>query len=148
MNFEKNNDDENMLPKATVDKIVSGMLPKSSIVPRESKEIFQGICMKFLSVLTLEANKACEAEKKKTINHEHVYKALASLGFEEYVDKCSEEHGNYENYVKQKPSKIDKFKDSGLTLEELHDQQIKLFQNAKLQFERSFEEDHFNNGDE
>lgn len=135
-------DDENTLPKATVDKMVSSMLPKNSVVPKESKEIFQSACVYFLNMLTLEANKACEEEKKKTISYEHVYKALKNLGFENYVDDCTKEHGNYENYIKQKPSKIDKFKDSGLSMEELHNQQIKLFQNAKLQFERSFEDDH------
>lgn len=147
MGFEKN-DDENTLPKATVDKMVSSLLPKNTIVPKESKEIFQHGCIEFLNMLTLEANKVCESEKKKTISYEHIYKALANLGFGEYVGRCTEEHGNYESYVKQKPSKIDKFKDSGLTMEELHDQQIKLFQNAKLQFERSFEDDSCRNGGE
>lgn len=141
MNFDKG-DEENALPKATVDKIVSSMLPKNAIVPRESKEIFQSGCIEFLNMLTLEANKACEADKKKTISYEHIHKALANLGFEDYIEKCAEEHGNYEKYVKQKPSKIDKFKDSGLTMEELQDQQSQLFQNAKLEFEKSFEEDH------
>ncbi|CAD25983.1 TATA-BINDING PROTEIN-ASSOCIATED PHOSPHOPROTEIN [Encephalitozoon cuniculi GB-M1] len=146
MNMEKN-DDENTLPKATVDKMVSSMLPKNSVVPKESKEIFQNACIYFLNMLTLEANKACEEEKKKTISYEHVYKALKNLGFESYVESCMKEHENYESYIKQKPSKIDKFKDSGLTMEELHSQQIKLFQNAKLQFERSFEDDHYGDND-
>lgn len=140
MNLEKN-DDENSLPKATVDKMVSSMLPKNTVVPKESKEIFQSGCIHFLNMLTLEANKACEDEKKKTISYDHIYTALKNLGFENYIDECIKEHGNYEKYIRQKPSKIDKFKDSGLTLEELHDQQTKLFQNAKLQFEKSFEDD-------
>jgi histone H3/H4 len=140
MGFEKN-DDDGTLPKATVDKMVASLLPKNTIVPKESKELFQNGCIKFLNLLTLEANKICELEKKKTICYEHVYKALSNLGFEDYVVKCTEEHGNYENYVKQKPSKIDKFKDSGLTMEELHDQQLKLFENAKIQFEKSFEDE-------
>ncbi|KAM0671734.1 class 2 transcription repressor NC2 beta [Ordospora colligata] len=140
MNTERP-EDENMLPKATVDRMVASMLPKSSIVPKESKEMFQNGCICFLNMLTLEANKVCEEEKKKTMSHEHIYKALKNLGFESYVEECIKEHRNYESYIKQKPSKIDKLKDSGLSMEELHDQQEKLFKIAKIELEKSFEDD-------
>jgi down-regulator of transcription 1 len=135
-------DDEGSLPKATVDKIVSSFLPKSFVVPRESKEIFLSGCIEFLTMITLEANKACEADKKKTIAHDHMYRALTITGFEGYVDECRTAHLDYESYLKQKPSKIDKFKDSGLSIEELGDQQSKLFQSAKMQFEKSFENEY------
>jgi down-regulator of transcription 1 len=136
------NDDESSVPKATVDKIVSSFLPKGFVVPRESKEIFLHGCIEFLTMVTLEANRACEADKKKTIAHDHVYKALEATGFGPYIEECKTAHLEYESYLKQKPSKIDKFKDSGLSMEELHDQQLKLFQSAKMQFEKSFEDEY------
>lgn len=140
MSFDRT-DEEGFLPKATVDKMVSSLLPKNTIVPKESKEVFQNGCIEFLNAITLEANKICEVEKKKTIVCDHIYKALENKGFKSYVEDCIKAHNGYESYLKQKPSKIDKFKDSGLTMEELHDQQLKLFQNAKIQFEKSFEEE-------
>ena len=88
-------------------------------------------------MISLKATTICEKEKKKTIAFEHLIKALEEKGFAEYVKTCKEAQFNYENYVKSKPSKINKFKTSGLSLEELHNQQLELFKNAKQEFDKT-----------
>ena len=43
----------------------------------------------FLQMLTAQANRISEREKKKTITDSHVKGAMKELGFESYLDACS-----------------------------------------------------------
>ncbi|KAF9764115.1 Negative cofactor 2 complex subunit beta [Nosema granulosis] len=140
MDYE-NKEEDNTLPKATVERLLHMYVPKSIIITKESREVFMSSCLEFLKIICVESTKICEKEKKKTISFEHFLNALEENGFGEYVEDCRATHVEYEKYLKNKPSKINKFKDSGLSLDELHNQQLELFKNAKKEFEKSFDEE-------
>lgn len=133
-------DEENSLPKSTVDRFINSCLPKQITVSKDAKEMFTNCLMEFLKMISLESSALCEKEKKKTISYEHLVKGLQNKGFVDYLETCKVAQGEYENYVKSKPSKINKFKNSGLSLEELHNQQSELFKNAKQEFDKNLNE--------
>ncbi len=80
------NDDDLSLPKATVQKLVSEMLPSDVSFARETRDLLIECCVEFVHLISSEANEICERETKKTIAAEHVLKALEDLGFKDYID--------------------------------------------------------------
>lgn len=144
--LEKLQDDEVTLPKATIDKIISEVLKKKHI-QKDVKELVGLSVLEFIHLITSEANDLCEKDNKKTITHEHVYSAFENLGYKHYIEECE---GVYEEHVKiskMKPGKINKLKESGLTMDELYRTQMTLFENAKkaYQGERKSEEEELQN---
>ncbi|KAM0688333.1 negative cofactor 2 transcription regulator complex subunit ncb2 [Conglomerata obtusa] len=131
--LEKMNDEEVSLPKATIDKIISESL-KGKPALKDVKDIVMQCAIEFVHLITSEANELCEKECRKTITHDHVYKALENLGYTHYVKECEEVYAEHTNLAKMRPSKTNKFKDSGLTIEELYEQQVALFKTAKNAF--------------
>ncbi|OAG31764.1 hypothetical protein NEDG_00239 [Nematocida displodere] len=126
---------EPKLPRASVDKVISEALSPPLTCSREVKHFLLGCCAEFVHVIATEANNACEREQKKTVTHEHVYTALTTLGFSSYIDECHIAYREYVEQTKLRPSKQNKFKESGLTQEELEKEQEELFRKAKLMAE-------------
>lgn len=124
-------DDETSLPRATVDKLIQELLPATFTITKEARSALREMCHVFLNTIALEASKICEVENKKTINNNHVFKAFEKHGFSLYVEACKTAAIDYDDYAKHKPSKQNKFKESGKTLEELHEDQMRLFSQAK-----------------
>lgn len=58
---------------------------------------------------------------------------MEECDLQDYLEPVKAAIGNYNVYVKHKPSKQNKFKESGLTMEQLHEEQLKLFAAAKIQ---------------
>ena len=106
------------------------MTPKPHIISKEVKELLRDSAHEFLWFISLEANTQCELEKKKTISNQHLYAALKAKGFDEFILGCESVSKNYEDYSKHKPSKQNKFKESGKTMEELEEIQKNLFADA------------------
>ena len=81
-----------MLPKATVQKIVSEILPPTlgMTFARDARDLLIECCVEFITLISSEANEIAEREAKKTISYEHVTKALDDLGFHDYVDEVVE----------------------------------------------------------
>ncbi|KAI5185653.1 down-regulator of transcription 1 [Nematocida homosporus] len=123
---------EPKLPKASVDKVVSETLTHPITCSREVKHILLSSCAEFVHIIATEANDACEKEQKKTVTHEHVYTALRNLGYASYIEECNEAYKEYQEQTKLRPSKQNKFKESGLTQDELEKEQEELFRKAKL----------------
>ena len=123
--------EETGLPRATIEKVVHSSLKRNFNVSREVKTLLKESCHCFLNLVIVEANKICEVEKKKIITNQHVYKALEKYEFGDYIDDCRIAAADYDEYSRHKPSRQDKFKESGKTLEELHADQMKLFDQAK-----------------
>lgn len=75
------------LPKATVQKIVSEILPPSTGVSfsKEARDVLIECCVEFITLISSEANDISEKEAKKTIACDHITKALETLGFGDYV---------------------------------------------------------------
>lgn len=123
---------EPKIPRASVEKIISETLAAPLVCSREVKQILLNSCAEFVHIIATEANDACEKEQKKTLTHEHVYKALKNLGFEEYISKCNDSYKDHIEQAKLRPSRQNKLKDSGLTQDELEREQEELFRKAKM----------------
>ncbi len=76
-----------LLPQATVQKIISEILPSSEGLgfARDARDLLIECCVEFITLISSEANEIAEKEAKKTIACEHVTKALTDLGFQDYV---------------------------------------------------------------
>jgi histone H3/H4 len=80
----------NALPTATVQKLISELLPADLTFAKESRDLLIDCCVEFIHLVSSEANEICEKETKKTISADHVVKALVELGFEDYVQEIQE----------------------------------------------------------
>jgi down-regulator of transcription 1 len=76
-----------MIPTATVQKIITEILPPSSgqSFARDARDLLIECCVEFITLISSEANDISEKEAKKTIAVEHIEKALTELGFQDYV---------------------------------------------------------------
>ena len=76
--------------EATVQKLISELLPPDLTFAKESRDLLIDCCVEFIHLVSSEANEICERETKKTISADHVVKALVELGFEDYVQEIQE----------------------------------------------------------
>ncbi|KAL7267161.1 negative cofactor 2 transcription regulator complex subunit ncb2 [Rhizina undulata] len=128
--------DDLSLPKATVQKIISEILPHDLAFAKDARDLLIDCCVEFITLISSEANEIAEREAKKTIAAEHVIKALKDLGFEEYIDQIQEvaqEHKEHQK-IQSREKKQTKLEQSGLSQEELLRQQEELFGNARAKF--------------
>jgi len=126
---------EPKLPRASVEKIIAETLSAPMLCTREVKDALLLGCIEFVHVIATESNRICEKEQKKTVTHEHIYSALKELGYGEYIEECQTNYKEYQEQAKLRPSRQDKFKESGLTQDELEKEQEELFRRAKLMVE-------------
>ncbi|CAO3666856.1 unnamed protein product [Rhizopus stolonifer] len=85
-------DDELSLPKATVQKLISEMMPEDVVCAKDTRDLLIDCCV--------ESNEICDKETKKTIAGEHVISALQTLGFEEYVEEVEEVYKDHKKQQK------------------------------------------------
>ncbi|KAM3533672.1 hypothetical protein MY4038_003108 [Beauveria bassiana] len=95
--------DDLSLPKATVQKIVTEILPPSAGVAfaRESRDLLIECCVEFITLISSEANEISEKEAKKTIACDHITKALEQLGFSDYVPAVMEAAAEHKEVQKR-----------------------------------------------
>ena len=55
-------------------------------IAKDAKETVQECVSAFISFITGEASDKCQREKRKTINGDDLLWAMATLGFEEYIE--------------------------------------------------------------
>lgn len=120
---------------ATVQKLVSEMLPPELTFSRESRDLLIECCVEFVHLISSEANEICEKETKKTIAGEHVTKALETLGFNAYLESIAVVVEEHKTQVKAREKKVSKFESSGLSTEELLAQQEELLSQARSRFQ-------------
>ncbi|KAK4272904.1 hypothetical protein QN277_021397 [Acacia crassicarpa] len=77
---------DRFLPIANISRIMKKALPANGKIAKESKEIVQECVSEFISFITSEASDKCQREKRKTINGDDLLWAMATLGFEDYID--------------------------------------------------------------
>ncbi|CAM1506245.1 Fc.00g058860.m01.CDS01 [Cosmosporella sp. VM-42] len=114
--------DDLSLPKATVQKIVTEILPPQAGVAfaKEARDLLIECCVEFITLISSEANEISEKEAKKTIACDHITKALEQLGFTDYVPavlEAAQEHKEVQKVGREK--KADKFANSGMSMDEL-----------------------------
>lgn len=131
-------DEEKCLPRATVDKLIHELLLDGFTITKATREMLRDSCQLFLEMIAIEASRICEVEKKRTITNHHVYKSLEKHGFASYIDKCNTASVDYEEYSRHRPSRQNKFKESGKTLDELHEDQMRLFSAARKEINMEY----------
>ncbi|PGH23022.1 hypothetical protein AJ80_02937 [Polytolypa hystricis UAMH7299] len=124
--------DDLSLPKATVQKIITEILPSSSgqTFAKDARDLLIECCVEFITLISSEANDISEKEAKKTIACEHIEKALTDLGFGEYVPDVLAVADEHKEALKSREKKTNKMELSGLSEEELLRQQQELFRSA------------------
>ncbi|KAB8228930.1 negative cofactor 2 transcription regulator complex subunit NCB2 [Aspergillus alliaceus] len=124
--------DDLSLPKATVQKIITEILPPSSgqTFSKDARDLLMECCVEFITLISSEANDISEKEAKKTIACEHVERALRDLGFGDYVPEVLAVAEEHKEQLKSREKKQSKMEQSGLSEEELLRQQQELFRSA------------------
>ncbi|EOY07739.1 Nuclear transcription factor Y subunit B-10 isoform 2 [Theobroma cacao] len=74
------------LPIANISRIMKKALPANGKIAKDAKETVQECVSEFISFITSEASDKCQKEKRKTINGDDLLWAMATLGFEDYID--------------------------------------------------------------
>ncbi|CAO3682502.1 unnamed protein product [Umbelopsis vinacea] len=128
-------DDELSLPKATVQKLISEMMPGDIVCAKDTRNLLINCCVEFIHLIASEANEICEKETKKTIAGEHVISALQTLGFEDYVEEVDEVYKEHKKQQKDRDKRSTRLENSGISEEELLRQQELLFEKSRLKFE-------------
>ncbi|XP_008792219.1 nuclear transcription factor Y subunit B-like [Phoenix dactylifera] len=77
---------DRLLPIANISRIMKKALPANGKIAKDAKETIQECVSEFISFVTSEASDKCQREKRKTINGDDLLWAMATLGFEDYVD--------------------------------------------------------------
>ncbi|ODQ81595.1 hypothetical protein BABINDRAFT_159868 [Babjeviella inositovora NRRL Y-12698] len=129
--FSGAGNDDLSLPKATVQKIISEIIPPELSFSKDAREALIECCIEFIMILATESNDIAEKEAKKTIASDHVVKALAELGFHNYIEPINKVLDEHKEHAKGKEKKHNKFMKSGLTEEELLKQQEELFRQSR-----------------
>ncbi|KAI9826133.1 MAG: hypothetical protein M1832_000582 [Thelocarpon impressellum] len=129
--------DDLSLPKATVQKIISEIIPTASgqTFAKDARDLLIECCVEFITLISSEANDIAEKEAKKTIACEHITKALEDLGFQDYVQEVLEVASDHKEQLKTREKKQSKLEQSGLSEAELLRQQEELFAGARVKFE-------------
>ncbi|KAL1412869.1 negative cofactor 2 transcription regulator complex subunit ncb2 [Vanrija albida] len=122
-------DDEHTLPKATVYKLISEMLPEDLSCSKDTKEIIVDCCVEWIKLISAQSNTVCEESSKKTISPEHVLEALKQLGFESFLPEVDESHSEFKQ--SQKDRQRNQPDTNGMTPEELQALQERLFASSQ-----------------
>ncbi|KAI9448297.1 histone-fold-containing protein [Lactarius indigo] len=119
-------DDDLSLPKATVAKMITELLPSDVSCAKETRDLVIE-CLQFIHLISSEANEICEQDSKKTIAPEHIIGAL-----KEEVEDVLKDHKQQQ---KDREKKVSKLEQSGKTEEELWEEQQKLFAESRAKYE-------------
>ncbi|XP_061337527.1 nuclear transcription factor Y subunit B-1-like isoform X3 [Gastrolobium bilobum] len=74
------------LPIANISRIMKKALPANGKIAKDAKDTMQECVSEFISFITSEASEKCQKEKRKTINGDDLLWAMATLGFEDYIE--------------------------------------------------------------
>ncbi|GAV70263.1 CBFD_NFYB_HMF domain-containing protein/Aminotran_4 domain-containing protein, partial [Cephalotus follicularis] len=74
------------LPIANISRIMKKALPVNGKIAKDAKDTVQECVSEFISFITSEASDKCSKEKRKTINGDDLLWAMATLGFEDYIE--------------------------------------------------------------
>lgn len=127
-------DAEVSLPKSTLQKTVKDLLPAEMRVAADAMDLLLHICNEFVHLVSTQANVVSEAEKRNTINPEHILRALEQLGFVAYTGGVSGAWEEWKGDKKEHQKLVSKKSvagDSGLTQEQLVALQRRLFDEAR-----------------
>ncbi|KAK9498354.1 hypothetical protein O3M35_003005 [Rhynocoris fuscipes] len=125
-----NEEDELTLPRASINKMIKELAPTVRVA-NESRELILNCCTEFIHLIASEANEICNQSKKKTINAEHVLKALDSLGFGDYRADAEAVLQDCKAVAAKRRRQSTRLENLGIPEEELLRQQQELFAKAR-----------------
>ncbi|KAL1131784.1 hypothetical protein AAG570_011397 [Ranatra chinensis] len=125
-----NEDDDLTLPRASINKMIKEILPTMRVA-NESRELILNCCTEFIHLIASEANEICNQNKKKTINADHVLKALDRLGFSDYRTDAEAVLQDCKAVADERKKKSSRLENLGIPEEELLRQQQELFAKAR-----------------
>ncbi|KAK7695648.1 negative cofactor 2 transcription regulator complex subunit ncb2 [Cerrena zonata] len=128
-------DEDLSLPKATVAKMISELLPKDVTCAKDTRDLVIECCVEFIHLISSEANEICEKESKKTIAPEHIISALEKLGFERFEQEVKDVLKDHKIQQKEREKKVSKLEQSGKSEEELLQMQEALFAQSRAKYE-------------
>ncbi|KAF8897292.1 histone-fold-containing protein [Infundibulicybe gibba] len=128
-------DEDLSLPKATVAKMITELLPSDVVCAKETRDLVIECCVEFIHLISSEANEICEQESKKTIAPEHIIGALKRLGFDSFTTEVEDVLKDHKQQQKDREKKVSKFEQSGMTEEELLAKQEELFAASRAKFQ-------------
>lgn len=134
---DRDHGDDLSLPKATVQKIVSEIIPSDLAFSRETRDALIECCIEFIMIVTTESNDIAERESKKTIACEHVLQALETLGFYDYIEPIKSVIAQHKESQKARERKVGKLEQSGRSEEDLMREQELLFGKARSKLQNS-----------
>ncbi|KAF8391070.1 hypothetical protein HHK36_023370 [Tetracentron sinense] len=76
---------EKFLPIANISKIMEKGVPSDAEIANDAKESVQKCVSQFIRFITSEAIGKCRRERRMTINGDDVLRAMATLGFKDYI---------------------------------------------------------------
>ncbi|KRY28145.1 GTPase-activating protein and VPS9 domain-containing protein 1 [Trichinella spiralis] len=121
-------EDEPGIPRAALNRVIRETLPNARM-SNDFRDVLHLCCMQFIKHVGAEANRLCMNDQKKTINKDHLFRAVQNLGFgpdyldagRSVLDLCDEEASRR---LKRQNSRLEK---CGIPEEELLKLQQQLF---------------------
>uniref|UniRef100_A0A914WQY1 Protein Dr1 n=1 Tax=Plectus sambesii TaxID=2011161 RepID=A0A914WQY1_9BILA len=122
------------LPQKGLNLIIKEVIPDVRIA-NESRDLLNQCCVEFIKHLSVEAQRISAHDRRKTIYHEHVQKALENLGFppdyneaaDSVLDECKKAA---QIRLKRKNSRLEK---CGIPEEQLYQIQQQLIEKARAE---------------
>ncbi|KAI0771914.1 histone-fold-containing protein [Trametes elegans] len=127
-------DEDLSLPKATVTKMITELLPNDVTCAKDTRDLIIECCVEFIHLISSEANEICEQESKKTIAPDHIISALKRLGFESFTDEVESVLKDHKQQQKDREKKVNKLEQCGLSEAQLLAQQEALFAQSRERF--------------
>ncbi|KAL1244712.1 hypothetical protein TSPI_06393 [Trichinella spiralis] len=127
-------EDEPGIPRAALNRVIRETLPNARM-SNDFRDVLHLCCMQFIKHVGAEANRLCMNDQKKTINKDHLFRAVQNLGFgpdyldagRSVLDLCDEEASRR---LKRQNSRLEK---CGIPEEELLKLQQQLFDKARTE---------------
>ncbi|KAL7160359.1 hypothetical protein ABFS83_01G089700 [Erythranthe nasuta] len=88
-------DADEYMPIANISRILRRVLPTHVKIADDAKEAIQECVTEFISFITAEANRRCHCDYRRTVTPEDVLAAMASLGFDDYLESLTVFLNNY-----------------------------------------------------
>ncbi|EYU35740.1 hypothetical protein MIMGU_mgv1a021382mg, partial [Erythranthe guttata] len=121
-------DADEYMPIANITRILRRVLPTHAKVADDAKEAIQECVSEFISFITAEANRRCRRDYRTTVTTEDVLAAMASLGFDDYLESLTvflNNHRMQQDPERGSMNQISQFvrRDGGVQVGFLHHQQ-------------------------
>ncbi|KAL7111268.1 hypothetical protein ACP275_05G077800 [Erythranthe tilingii] len=122
-------DADEYMPIANITRILRRVLPTHAKVADDAKEAIQECISEFISFITTEANRRCRHDYRTTVTPEDVLAAMASLGFDDYLESLTvflNKHRTQQDPERGSRNQLSQFvrREGGIGVGFLHHQQL------------------------